>query len=395
MNPGLAGGYAATATLYAGSADHPARRERAEPSPHAGRAPAGGRGPRGVHDRGRGEVRDGAGRSHHHAADALARSRPRGDGAGGLARRPRHPARAELRRKLGFAHAASGAAHDEHGLVRGRADGGGARAAPLALRGHRLSPGALAVADHSQGAREGWPRRRCGDARGPAARQPAHGRLAAPDHGVPGRVAQAGGADAGASGGRAAASFTWSRAAARASSAKRSSHGEEGDCFVAPPWHWIEHRNHSGAAPACLFHLTDEPALTALGLWREELAPAPRLTGSRAAGGPRLGARRGNPARTMRRVELRGGARRLPPRRTFCTLSVAAAGANEADGPLSVARGRRRSRAEGRPGSDSAVVTARTMARETTRAATAPRAARSARASPIERANSASPSVGR
>ena len=46
---------------------------------------------------------------------------------------------------------------------------------------------------------------------------------------------------------------------------------EEGDCFVAPPWHWIEHRNHSGLAPACLFHLTDEPALTALGLWREEI----------------------------------------------------------------------------------------------------------------------------
>jgi len=48
---------------------------------------------------------------------------------------------------------------------------------------------------------------------------------------------------------------------------------EEGDCFVAPPWHWIEHRNHAAAAPACLFHLTDEPALAALGLWREELAP--------------------------------------------------------------------------------------------------------------------------
>jgi gentisate 1,2-dioxygenase len=44
---------------------------------------------------------------------------------------------------------------------------------------------------------------------------------------------------------------------------------EEGDCFVAPAWHWIEHANRS-TAPACLFHLTDEPALTALGLWREE-----------------------------------------------------------------------------------------------------------------------------
>jgi gentisate 1,2-dioxygenase len=47
---------------------------------------------------------------------------------------------------------------------------------------------------------------------------------------------------------------------------------EQGDCFVAPPWHWIEHKNAAGAAPACLFHLTDEPALTALGLWREEVA---------------------------------------------------------------------------------------------------------------------------
>jgi len=45
---------------------------------------------------------------------------------------------------------------------------------------------------------------------------------------------------------------------------------EPGDCFVAPPWHWIEHRNESGSTPACLFHLNDEPALRALGLWMEE-----------------------------------------------------------------------------------------------------------------------------
>ncbi len=45
---------------------------------------------------------------------------------------------------------------------------------------------------------------------------------------------------------------------------------EAGDCFVAPPWHWIEHRNPSGSAPACLFQLTDEPALRSLGLWDEE-----------------------------------------------------------------------------------------------------------------------------
>ncbi len=45
---------------------------------------------------------------------------------------------------------------------------------------------------------------------------------------------------------------------------------EPGDCFVAPPWHWIEHANRSSSAPACLFQLTDEPALRALGLWQEE-----------------------------------------------------------------------------------------------------------------------------
>ena len=47
---------------------------------------------------------------------------------------------------------------------------------------------------------------------------------------------------------------------------------EPGDLFVAPPWHWIEHRNRSASAPACLFHLNDEPALRALGLWHEELS---------------------------------------------------------------------------------------------------------------------------
>jgi gentisate 1,2-dioxygenase len=46
---------------------------------------------------------------------------------------------------------------------------------------------------------------------------------------------------------------------------------EAGDCFVAPPWQWIEHRNGTGA-PACLFHFDDEPAVRALGLWREEIS---------------------------------------------------------------------------------------------------------------------------
>jgi gentisate 1,2-dioxygenase len=45
---------------------------------------------------------------------------------------------------------------------------------------------------------------------------------------------------------------------------------ETGDCFVAPPWQWIEHRNASPASPATLFHMNDEPAVRALGLWQEE-----------------------------------------------------------------------------------------------------------------------------
>ncbi len=45
---------------------------------------------------------------------------------------------------------------------------------------------------------------------------------------------------------------------------------QAGDVFVVPPWHWTTHRNRSGQAPACLFHLNDEPALRALGLWQEQ-----------------------------------------------------------------------------------------------------------------------------
>jgi gentisate 1,2-dioxygenase len=46
---------------------------------------------------------------------------------------------------------------------------------------------------------------------------------------------------------------------------------EPGDTFVAPPWHWIAHRNLSSSAPACLFQFNDEPAVRALGLWQEEI----------------------------------------------------------------------------------------------------------------------------
>jgi gentisate 1,2-dioxygenase len=49
---------------------------------------------------------------------------------------------------------------------------------------------------------------------------------------------------------------------------------EQGDTFVAPPWHWLEHRNLTPDAPACLFQFNDEPVLRALGLWHEDIAPA-------------------------------------------------------------------------------------------------------------------------
>jgi gentisate 1,2-dioxygenase len=44
---------------------------------------------------------------------------------------------------------------------------------------------------------------------------------------------------------------------------------EQGDTFVAPPWHWVEHAA-GGAAPAALFSFDDEPVLRALGLYAEE-----------------------------------------------------------------------------------------------------------------------------
>jgi gentisate 1,2-dioxygenase len=45
---------------------------------------------------------------------------------------------------------------------------------------------------------------------------------------------------------------------------------EKGDTFVAPPWHWVSHEARE--ASAALFCFTDEPALRALGLFREEAA---------------------------------------------------------------------------------------------------------------------------
>ena len=48
---------------------------------------------------------------------------------------------------------------------------------------------------------------------------------------------------------------------------------ERGDTFVAPPWHWVTHGNGDRGAPACLFSFDDEPAVQALGLYEEELEP--------------------------------------------------------------------------------------------------------------------------
>lgn len=47
---------------------------------------------------------------------------------------------------------------------------------------------------------------------------------------------------------------------------------EHGDTFVAPPWHWVSHGN-AGDAPAGLFSFDDEPAVQALGLYEEEVEP--------------------------------------------------------------------------------------------------------------------------
>ena len=35
-------------------------------------------------------------------------------------------------------------------------------------------------------------------------------------------------------------------------------------------WHWVSHANVGATAPACLFQFNDEPAVRALGLWRED-----------------------------------------------------------------------------------------------------------------------------
>ena len=109
-NPGLPGALSRHRDPVRGPPDHPARRDGAQPSPHAGRAAPGRRGARRLHHGGGRALRDGAGRSHHHAAHALARSRPRGRGARDLAGRPRHPAGAGLRGLVGLQDAPGAAA---------------------------------------------------------------------------------------------------------------------------------------------------------------------------------------------------------------------------------------------------------------------------------------------
>jgi len=49
---------------------------------------------------------------------------------------------------------------------------------------------------------------------------------------------------------------------------------EQGDTFVVPPWQWLELRNQTPNASACLFQFNDEPVLRALGLWHEDTGAA-------------------------------------------------------------------------------------------------------------------------
>ena len=101
-NPGPARQLLGDRDALRGPADHPARRGGAQSPSHRGRAAPDRRGRRGLHHGGRREVRDGAGRFHHHPADALARPRPRGPRAGDLAGRARHSAGAQRRGELGL-----------------------------------------------------------------------------------------------------------------------------------------------------------------------------------------------------------------------------------------------------------------------------------------------------
>jgi gentisate 1,2-dioxygenase len=45
-----------------------------------------------------------------------------------------------------------------------------------------------------------------------------------------------------------------------------------GDFFAIPPWAVHEHANRSQTEEAVMFHVNDFPAITALGLWREQAA---------------------------------------------------------------------------------------------------------------------------
>jgi hypothetical protein len=124
-NPGLPGSYSVTSTLYAGL--QVILPGEAAPSHHhtpsALRLVVDGEGAFTTVDGVK--CADGARRFHHHAAHALARSRARGNGARRVARRPRHSARARVRRFLGLAHAPGTAADRDRG--------GGVSAASLAM----------------------------------------------------------------------------------------------------------------------------------------------------------------------------------------------------------------------------------------------------------------------
>lgn len=55
---------------------------------------------------------------------------------------------------------------------------------------------------------------------------------------------------------------------------------DQGDIFVVPPWQWHNHENRS-QQDSILFSMTDAPAMTALGLYKEEARPQGRQEASK------------------------------------------------------------------------------------------------------------------
>jgi len=217
---------------FRGDADHPARRDGAEPPPHACALRMI------VEDEARSrrwtrQVRDGTGRPHHHAADALARPRARGDGARDMARRARYSSRAELRGGLGIEDAPA-AALDVYRFLPDeltRRHG----AARLALRGDGLPAGALAVEHGAESAR--------GDGSGGAPGRPVVLRTSIPGPATS-HFARSAARLSGSAGESTPAEAGRQRSLPRDRRLRQSRIGDEtftwekGDCVAVPPWHW-------------------------------------------------------------------------------------------------------------------------------------------------------------